>query len=632
MTASEAESAPRFLNLSLRWRITLPFLLLAFALGLGAAYFVLRVLQESAEDRFLRQLADSGQQSVNAVVALERELLEVERLIANSAGLPQAVIAQDAEALRALVLPLALNAELNAVTVVDEQGVSLLSARSRLGGGPGSYETVRGEGFYADWPFVAQVLQFGVDSAEKRVGIGVVQQGGRELPVLFIVGPVANAGGQVIGAILVGQYLENTAADLAQASGANISLYEPQGGELWASTLAFNPERPPALPQAWAEAARQEDEGTPVRQLEIAGTAYREALLSFEARSGQDRLGVLGVSLLDTVRGPEAGIEGGPGQETVRWVIGFGALGLLLIGAVGLAISNSIARPLEEIARATSEISRGNLDIEVPERGGGEVTVVARSFNEMLRGLRASASGEYRPESVPLPTADRGHLYEHGIGPPEQGEPIRAAQRSLTLMALEIRLRPGDNEPSERNVAQAFDRALAVVQGAVERHRGQLVSFDGLRGLAVFGLSQPRQPASVQALLGCHAACEIAEKLTALDIQRQVEGQRGVQAAIALHAGEAVRAAIGKKYGLASDLFGDTVVITQELIGPARQAAPGAILLSGRVREQLAAARSQFDFGRKGVAALGTIGRDEIVYEVAGRHEKLITDDEGPMT
>jgi len=53
---------------SLRWKITLPFMLLALVLGLGATYVLNRLLSENEETRFLRQLADGGQQAADAVV------------------------------------------------------------------------------------------------------------------------------------------------------------------------------------------------------------------------------------------------------------------------------------------------------------------------------------------------------------------------------------------------------------------------------------------------------------------------------------------------------------------------------------------------------------------------------------
>ena len=64
MSRTSSIDRPR-VRFSLRWKITLPFMFLALALGLAATVIVNRVLGEAEEVRFLRQLADSGQQAAD---------------------------------------------------------------------------------------------------------------------------------------------------------------------------------------------------------------------------------------------------------------------------------------------------------------------------------------------------------------------------------------------------------------------------------------------------------------------------------------------------------------------------------------------------------------------------------------
>ena len=123
---------------SLRWKIAIPFMVLALALGLGVIALVQQLLSGDIQERLARQLASSGQQAVDAVVLLESDLLKVERLVANSEGVPQGVVAADAEAVRAVVLPLAVNANSDLVAVVNSAGTSLLTVRrpAWVGSGP----------------------------------------------------------------------------------------------------------------------------------------------------------------------------------------------------------------------------------------------------------------------------------------------------------------------------------------------------------------------------------------------------------------------------------------------------------------------------------------------------------------
>jgi len=115
-TESRLKENVRF---SLRWKITLPFIFLALILGLGAAYLVNQLLNQTEEFQFLRQLADSGKQTNDAVVRIEEELLRVERLIANTEGVAQAVALENSEDLRARVLPLVINAGVDFAVILD---------------------------------------------------------------------------------------------------------------------------------------------------------------------------------------------------------------------------------------------------------------------------------------------------------------------------------------------------------------------------------------------------------------------------------------------------------------------------------------------------------------------------------
>jgi signal transduction histidine kinase len=63
----------------------------------------------------------------------------------------------------------------------------------------------------------------------------------------------------------------------------------------------------------------------------------------------------------------------------------------LLIGvlAAGL-LARSISRPLRQITLASEEMARGKYDQQIPERGGDEVSRMARAFNEMARQVSRS--------------------------------------------------------------------------------------------------------------------------------------------------------------------------------------------------------------------------------------------------
>ena len=81
-----------------------------------------RFLSTGSDVTFTRQLRDSGQRAADEVVRVEDELLTLERAIANTEGVAAAVVRADAEDLRARILQLVVNANVDAVTILDREG------------------------------------------------------------------------------------------------------------------------------------------------------------------------------------------------------------------------------------------------------------------------------------------------------------------------------------------------------------------------------------------------------------------------------------------------------------------------------------------------------------------------------
>jgi signal transduction histidine kinase len=74
---------------------------------------------------------------------------------------------------------------------------------------------------------------------------------------------------------------------------------------------------------------------------------------------------------------------------------------LLLVGLIVWFLLRSVVNPIKRIETATDQIAGGNLTVEVPEIGAGEVGQLARSFNEMARSLEKSR-GELATQNVDL--------------------------------------------------------------------------------------------------------------------------------------------------------------------------------------------------------------------------------------
>jgi HAMP domain-containing protein len=75
-------------------------------------------------------------------------------------------------------------------------------------------------------------------------------------------------------------------------------------------------------------------------------------------------------------------------QQHIRAIAyGVAAGGILLSIAFSLWLTARVSRPIEQLARAAEEVAAGNWDTRVPEHGGGELNVLAHSFNHMTSEL-----------------------------------------------------------------------------------------------------------------------------------------------------------------------------------------------------------------------------------------------------
>jgi adenylate cyclase len=111
-------------------------------LAVAAAFVLSRVVLDTIEERFTNQLIEAGKLTNDWMVGEEDRLLETLRLIAHTQGLPNAVLAADAEQLRRFILPLAVNSQEEAIEILDRQGTSVTCTIE--GRKPGDYQRLAG--------------------------------------------------------------------------------------------------------------------------------------------------------------------------------------------------------------------------------------------------------------------------------------------------------------------------------------------------------------------------------------------------------------------------------------------------------------------------------------------------------
>jgi HD-GYP domain-containing protein (c-di-GMP phosphodiesterase class II) len=385
MHLKSPRSTSQRVRVPFRMKIITPFLALGLALVIGAALVVTRIVFESFSERFTNQLLESGKLAAEWMVIEENRLLSGLRLAAYTQGVSEAIQARDANRLRELTFPLAVNQELEAVEFLDAQGNLLFSMRHVPGGLMEEYQfTSEGDATFSLSPFVGQALSGQPDATGDKFS-GLVEVNRSEF--FYVAGPVYNEQGQVVGAVMVGTSLENLAANLRQQTLAQITLYHPDGSPLVSSLPSPLPVAEDLVGQILAQTqsgSYQRGLDDARRQIEVLNTGYEELLGPWRAR--EEVIGLMGVALFRNV-------FVNPSLPTRLQLIALVVLVFSLTILAGWALASSITRPLARLTRATREVSQGNLDIQVPLPGSDdEIAELTRTFNEMITSLNQAQS------------------------------------------------------------------------------------------------------------------------------------------------------------------------------------------------------------------------------------------------
>ncbi len=443
------EHIPR-VRFPLRAKITVPFLILAVGLAIGAAYVITQIVFDTIDERFTNQLIEGGRLAAEGMVRQEDDLLRSLRLFSYADGIPNAVEGKDVERLRELSLGITVNQGDELVSFLDTDGQLVLGMTHLLGGSVADYEFSTSSDFdYSKVPFVRSVLEEQIDEIGDKYS-GLVQFNGQNF--FYVAGPIYNNLGEFSGAVLVGKSLETLLRQIHDETLSQLTVYDTNGIP-FASTF-FDPS------QVETETAnnilKNQDQGSYTRNtsnqrgLNISNIDYEEILGPWEGRGNED-LGLIGVSLPRTflVRASNA---------TRLQITGLAALMLLLVLGLGVYIASIITRPLRNLAEASKQVAGGNLHIQVEPKGHDEVTVLTQSFNSMVASLNQSKL-----------------------------DLLNAYDRTLEGWSLALELRDQETEGHTRRVAQ-LTTDLALLMGfegddLVNIRRGALLHDIGKMGI-----------------------------------------------------------------------------------------------------------------------------------------------------
>ena len=553
--APAQQELPR-VGMPIRFKITLPYVLLALTFTLMAAFLVGRYIRESLQERFTNQLIDAGQQASDWMVEEERRLLETVRLVANAEGVADAILAGDAQRLHALVLPLAINSQEEAVEILDLNGVSLLSLVHPPDSPAGEYRATRNSALFSEQPFVRRVLAGDVDRRGDKFA-GLVSS--ETAQVFYIAGPVRNRDNQAVGVALVGKSLTTLARDLRQSTLAQITFYTPDGKPL-ASTLFVGAQVPPLDPGLSLNILLRQDESTLQREVASASTTYTEIIGPWEARDGAD-LGLMGIALAPN-------LLAAPRQATGIQTLIFVALIFLAVILVGVLTARMVTRPLKQVVDASHRVAEGNFHVKVNAAGNDEISVLATTFNYMVAGLQEGSIYRDllgRTVSPQVREALRKSIASGDLrleGQSTEGAVLISDIRNFTSIAEKE-----DAPTILKWLNEYFGRLVPVVT----QSGGVVDKFEGDAMMAFFGILPTRLPPEESSYQACRAAVQILEVIDRYNAERAQRGEPLLITGLGINTGTLMVGGLGASDRLDYTIIGDTVNTTQRLQELTRQ-------------------------------------------------------------
>ncbi len=235
-----------------------------------------------------------------------------------------------------------------------------------------------------------------------------------------------------------------------------------------------------------------------------------------------------------------------------------GMLGLLILGAVIIAIAGSIARPLKILARKTAAIAQGDFAATVPETGAREVAHLARSFNEMGRQLTdyiekrdfiRDTFGRYVTQEVVKKLLESKEYLELG-GETREVSILMSDLRGFTALTA-------DMDPEQ--VITFLNRYLGKMIEILVEHRAVIDEIIGDGILAFFGAPEPQEDHPARAV-ACALSMQAA--MDGINAANEVDGLPHLEMGIGVNTGAVVVGNIGSEKRMKYSVVGAHVNFT----------------------------------------------------------------------
>ncbi|HVZ80600.1 MAG TPA: adenylate/guanylate cyclase domain-containing protein [bacterium] len=253
-------------------------------------------------------------------------------------------------------------------------------------------------------------------------------------------------------------------------------------------------------------------------------------------------------------------------QQTIV-IIGVGGVTFAIVMA--LFIARRITHPLTALLSGVQEVGKGNLQVQVKPETHDELGVLARSFNDMIQGLRekervTNILGKYiSPEVAKKVLGDT------------EGLALRGERRECVVMFTDIRGFTAFSENmAPEKLVKDLNEYFTLMVDVVFKYEGTLDKFIGDAIMAVWGAPVPFEDKELRAV---KAALDMQYALGQYNKARIDRNQPPLTMGVGLNSGVVVSGNLGSDKRTDYTVIGEEVNLASRLCS---KAAPGQVLIS----------------------------------------------------
>lgn len=241
-----------------------------------------------------------------------------------------------------------------------------------------------------------------------------------------------------------------------------------------------------------------------------------------------------------------------------RAVIGFALASIFLIFGTLFFLRRKIIGPVLTVAKASSRVASGDLEIFIAPRGRNEIDELIRSFNQMVDGLKER---DFIRETF-------GRYMDHDVAKELMRRPeasrLGGEKREVAILISDIRgFTSLSKSLSPETIINILNRYFSHMIEVIQKYKGIIVDFFGDGVLVFFDpIEDPVRPVIYHAV---RCALEVQEKMVHFNVEMREEGLPEFQTGIGVNAGEVVVGNIGSQTRAKYGIVGSPVNITQRI-------------------------------------------------------------------